>query len=82
MVSLDRCNESCNTIDNPSGIIHVSNKAEDVNLKVFNMIARMNESKISTKHILCDCKCKSHNRKCNSNQKWNNINFNVSTKIQ
>lgn len=43
MVSLDRCKESFNTVDDPSGRIYVSNKAEDVNLNVFNMITRINK---------------------------------------
>ena len=34
------------------------------------MITRVNKPKISTKHILCECKCKFDGRKCNSNQKW------------
>ena len=38
MVSLDRCNESCNTFDDLSSRICVENKIEDVNLNVFNMI--------------------------------------------
>ena len=36
------------------------------------MFTRMNESKILTKHISCECKYKFEGRKCNSNQKWNN----------
>ena len=39
------------------------------NLSVFNVITAINESKILTKHILCECKCKFDGRKCNSNQK-------------
>ena len=35
------------------------------------MITGVNESKILTKHILCQCKCKLDGRKCNSNQRWN-----------
>ena len=35
------------------------------------MITVINESKTLTKHILCECKCKFHGRKCNSNQWWN-----------
>ena len=31
-----------------------------------------NESKILTKDISCECKCKLDGRKCNSNQKGNN----------
>ena len=47
-------------------------KTEDLNLSVFNMITGLNESKISTKHISCECKCKFDGRKCNLNQKCNN----------
>ena len=45
MVSLDRCNGSCNTLDDTSSRICVPNETEDVNLSVFNLIARINESK-------------------------------------
>ena len=39
---------------------------------MFNMITGMNESKILTKHISCECKYKFDGRKCNSDQWWNN----------
>ena len=51
-VNFDRCNGSCNTLDNPSGRICVPNKTEDVNLSIFNTIARINESKILGKDIM------------------------------
>ena len=33
-------------------------KIEDLNVSVFNMITGINESKTSTKHISCQCKCR------------------------
>ena len=36
------------------------------------MITNKNETKIMTKHISCDCKCKCNSTICNSEQKWNN----------
>ena len=36
------------------------------------MMTGINESKILTKHIPCECKCKFDGRKCKPNQKWNN----------
>ena len=36
------------------------------------MITGINESKILTKHIPCECKCKFDSTKCKSNQLWNN----------
>ena len=56
MVKLDRCNGSYNNLDEPSGRRCVANKTEDINLKVFNMITRINESKTLTKHVSCECK--------------------------
>ena len=50
--------------------------------KCLNMITRINESKILTKHLSCECECKFDGRKCNSNQKWNNDKCHVSAKIQ
>ena len=52
--------------------ICVPNKAEDLNLSLFNIITEINESKTLTKHISCKGKCKFNSRKCSSNQKWNN----------
>ena len=71
-VKLDRCVESCNTFNHLSNKVCVPNKTEDLNIHVFNMITRVNESKILTKHISCKWKCKFDGRKYNSNQKWNN----------
>ena len=71
MVSLDRCNESCNTIDDLLIRTCVPNKTKVVSFNVFNMLIRINSSKTLTKHMPCDCECKSNGRKCNSNQKWN-----------
>ena len=71
-VNLDRCVESCNTLDEYMSIwVCVPNKAEDLNLNVFNTITGMNESKILIKYISCKCECKFDTTKCNSKQKWN-----------
>ena len=68
--SLYRCNEKCSALDDLLSKLCVLNKTEYVNLNVFNIIKRTIESKIITKHNPCNCKCKFHGRKCNSNQKW------------
>ena len=51
MVSLDRCNGSCNTLDDLSSRIYVPNKVKDVNLNIFNVITRINEAKTLAKHM-------------------------------
>ena len=72
MVNLYRCNGSCNTLNDPSDKICAENKIEDVNLSVFNMTTRKNESKTLAKHASFDCKCKFDGRKRKLKQKWNN----------
>ena len=71
-LQLDRCVESCNTLNDISKGVCFGNETEDVNLSVFNMVTGINESKRFAKHILCKCECKFNDWKCNSNQKWNN----------
>ena len=52
-VKLDRCGRSHNTINDFSNKVCVPNKAEDLNLSMFNMITGINESKnINKAHIM------------------------------
>ena len=63
-VKLDRCVGSCNTLNDLSIKVCVSNKTEDLNLSVFNMNTGINKSKILIKHASCKCKCKFDGGKC------------------
>ena len=65
MVSLGKCNGSCNAIDDLSTKICVPSETKDVNVKVFRMITRVNEVKSLVKHFSCDCKCKFDSTTCN-----------------
>ena len=67
-----RCVGSCNNLNDLSNNVCVSNKTEDLNLSVFEMITRVNKSKTLAKHISGKFKCRFDGRKCNSNQWWNN----------
>ena len=71
-VKLDRCVGSRNTLNDLSNKVCVSNKSEDLNLSILNMITGINESKTLTKYSSCKCKCKFDETKCKSNQWWNN----------
>lgn len=53
IISMNRCDESFNIIDDSFGRICVPNKIEEVNLKLFNIIKWLGESKTLTKHISC-----------------------------
>ena len=53
-----RCDGSFNTLNELSNKVFVSNKTGDLNLSMFNIIARIKESKALTKHISCESKCR------------------------
>ena len=57
-VKLYRCVGSCNTLNDLSNKVCVSNETEDLNLSMFNMITGITESKTLTKHISWECKCR------------------------
>ena len=55
---LDKCVKTCSALNDLSSYkVCVSNKTEDFNLSMFNMITGINESKTLTKLISCKCKC-------------------------
>ena len=79
-VKLDKCVGSCNTLNDSSNKVCVPNKTEDLNIPVFNTITRKNESKILTKDISCECKCKFDKRNVNQIKSGITINVDVSAK--
>ena len=70
VVKLDRFVGSCNTLNDLSNKVCISNKAEDLKVSMFYMIKGINKSKI--KHISCKYKGKFDGKKYNSDQWWNN----------
>ena len=80
MDNWDRCNRSCNTLDDPSGKICVPKTTEDVNVSVFNVIMRKNKSKTLTKYVSYECKYKLGSTKYNLNEKSNNDSVRLRTK--
>ena len=74
-VNQNRCVASCNTLDDLSDRVCVSNRTDDINLCFFHMITELNESNILNKYIPCKCDYIFDGRKCNPNQKWNNDKF-------
>ena len=67
-----RCVGSCSTLNDLFNKVCVSNKTEDSNLNVLHMIRGTKKSKTLAKHISWEYKCKFHERKCKSDQWWNN----------
>lgn len=71
IISLEMCDGSCDTAEDPFCRMCVSNKTEGVYLKVFNIIKEINESKTLIKHDSYEYRCEFDGRKFNSKQKWN-----------
>ena len=57
-VSVHKCGGSCDTIDDPYARIWVPGKVKDANVKVFNLVSRVNETWLLVQYELCECKCR------------------------
>ena len=66
MVSLGKCNGSANVDGELSTKIYVLSEKE-INVKVLNMITRINQTKTLVKYISCNCKWKFGSKASNSN---------------
>ena len=66
-IKVNKCNGSCNNINDPYARICVPDTIKNLNVKVFNMISGINE----TGHIKWKCKCRLDGIICNSKQRWN-----------
>ena len=47
IISMNRCDGSCNTLNDPLSVVCVPNKMEDKKLKVFDTIKEINESYVT-----------------------------------
>ena len=72
MISLDKCNGSCNVL---------KIQKYDINIKAFTMIASKYEAKTMTNTNSCYCKWKFSSTTCNSDQNLNNNTCQCESKI-
>ena len=56
-VSVNKCGGSCKTIDDLYDWVCVSNKVKNMNVKVFNLISAVNETRFIAQHESCEDKC-------------------------
>ena len=70
-VLVNKCSGSCNTLDNPMSRICVPNIIKNVNIKVYNFLVRLNETRNVLWHESCKCVCRLKSSVCNSKQIWN-----------
>ena len=70
-VKINRCSGNCNSINDPYAKICVPGVLNNLNVKVFNLMSKNNESRSIKLHETCKCICSLNKIVCNNKQKWN-----------
>ena len=70
-IKKNRCKGSCNTINNQYAKVCVPDQIKNINVKVFNLLSRTNETRHIKWYKTCKCKCKLDASICNNKQRWN-----------
>ena len=70
-IKTSKCSGSCNNINDPYAKICVPDVVKDLNVKVFNLMSRTNETRHIKWHETCKCKCRLDASVCNNKQRWN-----------
>ena len=68
---VNKCSGSCDTLDNPMSKICVPKIIKNVNMKVYNFLMRLNETRNVLWHESCKCECRLNSSVSNSKQIWN-----------
>ena len=70
-IKTSNCSCSCNNINYPYPKICVPDVVKKLNVKVFNLMSRTNETRFIEWHETCKCKCRLDAIVCNNKQRWN-----------
>ena len=70
-IKINKCSGNCNNINNPYAKICVPDVIADLNVKVFNLMSRTNETRLFKWHEKCKCECRLDAIICNNKQRWN-----------
>ena len=70
-VLVNQCSGSCDTLDNPMAKMCVPNIIKRINMKVYNFLMRLNETRNVLWHESCKCVCGLNSSVCNNKQIWN-----------
>ena len=70
-IKINKCSGSCNNINDPFGKLCVPDIIKNINVNVFNLMSRINETRSMICHETCKCVCRLTKAICNSRQIWN-----------
>ena len=68
-VKINRCSGNCNSINDPYSRSCVPDVVKNLNVKVFNLMSRTNETRSIKSHETCKCICRLNKIICNNKQK-------------
>ena len=71
-IKTNKCSDSCNNINDPYAKTCVPNITKDLNVKVFNLMTRNNETRHIKWYKVCKCECRLNANVCNNKHCWNN----------
>ena len=67
----NKCSGSCNRINDPYAKLCVPDVVKNINVKVFNLMSKINETRHIIWHETCKCICRLSASVCNNKQRWN-----------
>ena len=70
-VLVNKCSNSCNNINDPYAKLCFPDVVKNMNIKMFNLMSRTNETRRIEWHETCECKCKFGASVCNDKEHWN-----------
>ena len=68
-IKINRCNGNCNNINDPYARICVPDIVKNLNVKVFNLMSKTNETKSIEWHESCKCICRLYAIVCNNEKR-------------
>ena len=70
-IRTSKCSGSCNNINDPYAKLCVTDVVKNLNVKVFDLMSRTNETRHKEWQETCKCKCRIDASVCNNKQRWN-----------
>ena len=71
IIKVNKCGGSCNGINDPYAKLCVPDIIKNKNVRVFNLMSRINETRHIIWHETCKCICRLSASVCNNRQRWN-----------
>ena len=66
-IKVNKCSGSCNNISDPYAKLCVADIIKNINVKIFNLMQRINEARQIIWHETCKCVCRLTSAICNNN---------------